>query len=210
MWMLDGDPEFEGLIKYALTADNFVNTTVLLVVPMDQPWCILESLQKYSVLLNRHINQLGLSADILQKQKDKGLIYICLQRLFIYKDYLFNTFGQVWWQSFNIFDWIWRENQLINRVVKWKNIILHSLVMRHFLEFDNPEVRWADESPFRHRCYLGGKSTDDLLPIPEDCTLTCNLGIPVVVALTKVGQTEWLTGNAFGHLLKLLFSLNGA
>ena len=56
--VLDGDPHHTGLLKFALTKENFADTLVLLVVSMSQPWSILESLQKWTQILQDHINRL--------------------------------------------------------------------------------------------------------------------------------------------------------
>ena len=60
---MDGDPHHTGLLKFALTKENFADTLVLLVVSMSQPWSILESLRKWTQILQDHINRLKIAPE---------------------------------------------------------------------------------------------------------------------------------------------------
>ena len=49
IWALDGDPNHTGLLRYALTEQNFEHTLVVLVASMAHPWSILDSFINFSV-----------------------------------------------------------------------------------------------------------------------------------------------------------------
>lgn len=60
IWALDGDPNHTGLLKYALTEQNFEHTLVMLVASMAHPWSILDSLENWVSVLRQHIDRLKL------------------------------------------------------------------------------------------------------------------------------------------------------
>ena len=60
IWALDGDPNHTGLLRYALTEQNFEHTLVMLVASMAQPWSILDSLEKWVSVLQQHVDRLKL------------------------------------------------------------------------------------------------------------------------------------------------------
>lgn len=58
VWVLDGDPVFKNLLKYALNEKNFQDTTILLVASMAAPWNVMDSLERWSVVLETHVKNL--------------------------------------------------------------------------------------------------------------------------------------------------------
>ncbi|XP_076449472.1 cytoplasmic dynein 1 light intermediate chain 2-like isoform X2 [Babylonia areolata] len=58
VWVLDGDQSHTGLLKYALTEDNFEDTMVMLVASMAQPWALAHSLHKWVTVLSDHVDKL--------------------------------------------------------------------------------------------------------------------------------------------------------
>ena len=60
IWALDGDPNHTGLLRYALTEQNFEHTLVVLVASMAHPWSILDSLEKWVSVLQQHVDRLKL------------------------------------------------------------------------------------------------------------------------------------------------------
>ena len=58
VWILDGDLHHRGLLRYALPADSYAHTLVMLVVSMVHPWSIIESLERWSEVLTTHIDRL--------------------------------------------------------------------------------------------------------------------------------------------------------
>lgn len=67
VWVLDGDQSHTGLLKYALTEENFADTMVMLVTSMAQPWSVAESLNKWITVLSEHIDKLRIPPE---KMKD--------------------------------------------------------------------------------------------------------------------------------------------
>ncbi|KAL8575944.1 hypothetical protein ACOMHN_027342 [Nucella lapillus] len=58
VWVLDGDQSHTGLLKYALTEENFEDTMVMLVASMAQPWSVADTLNKWVTMLSEHIDKL--------------------------------------------------------------------------------------------------------------------------------------------------------
>ncbi|KER22951.1 hypothetical protein T265_09040 [Opisthorchis viverrini] len=73
VWILDGDAIESRLLKFALNADNFGECVVVLLVSMAEPWKIAESLEKWAGVLERHINQIGIPLETLSEYRN-GLI----------------------------------------------------------------------------------------------------------------------------------------
>lgn len=59
VWVLDGDPGHSNLLKYALNAERFEQTLVILVATMTTPWTILDQLQFWAKLLGDHLDKLA-------------------------------------------------------------------------------------------------------------------------------------------------------
>ncbi|XP_070193034.1 cytoplasmic dynein 1 light intermediate chain 2-like isoform X2 [Littorina saxatilis] len=67
VWVLDGDQSHTGLLKYALTEENFEDTMVLLVASIAQPWSIAESLNKWVTVLSEHIDKLRIPPEKMRE-----------------------------------------------------------------------------------------------------------------------------------------------
>merc|ERR1712012_240336 len=72
-WILDGDPEHSNLLRFALTEDNFTDTTVLLCVAMTTPWNIMDQLKNWARILQDHIDKLSLSAETTKKLQNENI-----------------------------------------------------------------------------------------------------------------------------------------
>lgn len=59
VWVLDGDPGHANLLKFALNAERFPHTLVMLVASMTTPWAVLDQLQSWAKLLSDHIEKLA-------------------------------------------------------------------------------------------------------------------------------------------------------
>jgi len=66
-WILDGDTSHANLLSFALTEQNYSDTTVLLCVSMTTPWNIMDQLQNWASLLQDHIDKLPLSGEDVKK-----------------------------------------------------------------------------------------------------------------------------------------------
>ncbi|XP_008555754.1 cytoplasmic dynein 1 light intermediate chain 2 isoform X1 [Microplitis demolitor] len=67
VWVLDGDPGHANLLRFALNAEKFPHTLVMLVAAMTTPWALLDQLQSWAALLGDHIDKLPLDNDTRQK-----------------------------------------------------------------------------------------------------------------------------------------------
>mgnify|MGYP005954682381 CR=1 FL=1 len=67
---MDGDPSHTGLLKFAITEENFENILVLLVASMANPWSIMESINKWASYLREHIDRLKLKPEERREYED--------------------------------------------------------------------------------------------------------------------------------------------
>jgi len=61
--VLDGDPKHTNLLKYALSAESVPNTTVLICASMESPWLILSQIEKWSTILQDHLESLDIGEE---------------------------------------------------------------------------------------------------------------------------------------------------
>ncbi|XP_035919623.1 cytoplasmic dynein 1 light intermediate chain 2 [Anopheles stephensi] len=67
VWILDGDPGHNNLLKFALNEQNFPHTLVILTLSMTTPWSWVDQLQHWMKILDDHIA--GLKIDQEEKQQ---------------------------------------------------------------------------------------------------------------------------------------------
>ncbi|EAA06916.5 cytoplasmic dynein 1 light intermediate chain 2 [Anopheles arabiensis] len=67
VWILDGDPGHNNLLKFALNEQNFPHTLVILTLSMTTPWSWVDQLQHWMKILDDHIA--GLKIDPEEKQQ---------------------------------------------------------------------------------------------------------------------------------------------
>ncbi|VDP90955.1 unnamed protein product [Echinostoma caproni] len=73
VWILDGDVIHSHLLKFALNANNFGECVVVIMVSMAEPWNIVESLEKWADILSKHIKRLAIPPETLTDYKN-GLV----------------------------------------------------------------------------------------------------------------------------------------
>lgn len=73
VWILDGERKHENLLNFALTESNFENSCCLLVATMSQPWNIMNSLEEWITVLEKHIESLNIKSSRLQHYKHNML-----------------------------------------------------------------------------------------------------------------------------------------
>ncbi|KAA0194352.1 Cytoplasmic dynein 1 light intermediate chain 2 [Fasciolopsis buskii] len=73
VWILDGDVVHSHLLKFALNAENFGECVVVIMVSMAEPWNIVESLEKWADILSKHIKRLAIRPETLTDYKN-GLV----------------------------------------------------------------------------------------------------------------------------------------
>jgi len=71
--VLDGDPAHANLLQFALTAENYRQTTVVVCASMARPWAVLDQLTKWLTILQDHVDQLELSADQVHQFRQETL-----------------------------------------------------------------------------------------------------------------------------------------
>ncbi|KAF6774903.1 hypothetical protein AHF37_05672 [Paragonimus kellicotti] len=69
VWVLDSDVVHKRLLKFALNEENFGECVAMLVVSMAEPWKIMESLEKWSDLLEEHIKSLPIPIETISEYK---------------------------------------------------------------------------------------------------------------------------------------------
>lgn len=72
VWVLDGDPGHANLLRFALNAERFPNTLVMLVAAMTTPWTILDQLQAWAELLGDHVDKLNLNNEVWQRCRQQS------------------------------------------------------------------------------------------------------------------------------------------
>ncbi|XP_069111961.1 cytoplasmic dynein 1 light intermediate chain 2-like isoform X3 [Argopecten irradians] len=143
VWVLDGDPSHNGLLKYCVTKDNFEHNLVVLVASMSSPWSIMESLEKWTNVLREHIDRLKLQHEDRREYEES--------------------------------------------------------LVRFFQEYTEPEEGQSSQSVAAPRrdvnpLHPSASHTEEdrvLLPLGEN-TLSQNLGIPIVVVITKTDAISTL------------------
>lgn len=61
--MLDGDPTHSGLLKYALTEENYQDTVVVVAASMSQPWSIMKTLNDWLTILSDHLDRICINQE---------------------------------------------------------------------------------------------------------------------------------------------------
>lgn len=72
-WILDGDLRHVELLNFALTEPNFENSCCMLLASMSQPWNIMNSLETWANVLEKHIESLDIKPAKLKQCKQKIL-----------------------------------------------------------------------------------------------------------------------------------------
>ena len=62
VWNLDGVVWHSQLLPFVLHESNICDTIVMIVVDLSQPWGILDSLERWIGVLNKHTNSLNIPA----------------------------------------------------------------------------------------------------------------------------------------------------
>ncbi|XP_071507697.1 cytoplasmic dynein 1 light intermediate chain 2-like [Diadema antillarum] len=132
VWILSGENEHEDLLRYALRADNLEHTLVIIAVDMSRPWQVMDSLQKWTQVIRRHVDSLRIPPEQLRE--------------------------------------------------------LEQRLVQQFQAYTEPESGQDQSATRRTSTAAQSAATGDeetvVLPLGET-TLTHNLGVPIVVVVTK-------------------------
>ncbi|PIK40012.1 putative cytoplasmic dynein 1 light intermediate chain 2 isoform X2 [Apostichopus japonicus] len=71
VWILGGEDDYQDLLRYALTAESLEHAFIIIVVDMSQPWNIIDSLEKYTKVLRRHIDSLRIPPQKLKELEQR-------------------------------------------------------------------------------------------------------------------------------------------
>lgn len=69
VWILDGDTYHKGLLKFAVTTDNIKDTLLMLVVDMSRPWMVMDSLQKWTNVVQEYIDKLKIPPEEMKEME---------------------------------------------------------------------------------------------------------------------------------------------
>lgn len=71
VWILDGDAACSApLLKFAIKPESLEDSVLILVASMTQPWSLLSTLQKWTTLVEEHIDRLKLDPSRLREMRD--------------------------------------------------------------------------------------------------------------------------------------------
>ena len=71
VWILDGDAACSApLLKYAIKPETLKDTVLILVASMTQPWLLLSTLKKWTILIEEHIDRFKIDPTLLQQLRD--------------------------------------------------------------------------------------------------------------------------------------------
>ncbi|XP_050425975.1 cytoplasmic dynein 1 light intermediate chain 2 [Adelges cooleyi] len=71
VWVLDGNPKYSFLLKFALTQKQFKNTLIMFVVSMKTPWNIMDQLESWATLLQDYIDNLSIPSEELMEYRQQ-------------------------------------------------------------------------------------------------------------------------------------------
>ncbi|XP_054164330.1 cytoplasmic dynein 1 light intermediate chain 2-like [Oppia nitens] len=74
VWILDGNCSWNSqLLKFALNDYTIPDTTILLTASMTKPWDIINSLEKWTKVLDNHLKNLNLNREVFNSYKQQNL-----------------------------------------------------------------------------------------------------------------------------------------
>ncbi|VDN21066.1 unnamed protein product [Dibothriocephalus latus] len=71
VWILGGEFVFTPLLRFVLTKESFSDLLAVIVVSMEEPWNIMEQLEKWVDVLSEYIKQLELPVEELSAHRDR-------------------------------------------------------------------------------------------------------------------------------------------
>ena len=71
-WHVSGYGELKNSFQFILKQDVLSKSLAIVLVDMSEPWTILESLEKWTAMLNAFIDSLGIDPRKLKDLEEKG------------------------------------------------------------------------------------------------------------------------------------------
>ena len=75
VWVLDGVVWHKELLPFVLNEKNVDNSLVMIVVDLTQPWTVVESLERWSEVIYRHINSLKIPDRQRRAMEEKSMLH---------------------------------------------------------------------------------------------------------------------------------------
>ena len=72
VWNLDGVVWHSQLLPFVLNESNICDTIAMIVVDLSQPWGILESLERWIGVLNKHTNSLNVPGKLRKEMEENS------------------------------------------------------------------------------------------------------------------------------------------
>lgn len=72
IWNLDGVVWHSQLLPFVLEEKNVNETLVMIVIDLSQPWNVLDSLERWTGVLRKHIDSLKISDKKRREMEDKS------------------------------------------------------------------------------------------------------------------------------------------
>ena len=77
VWVVDGDATHTGLLKYALTPENYSDSVIVITASMSQPWSLLKSITNWLNIITDHIDRIGISKEVMEQSQQKCKFCLC-------------------------------------------------------------------------------------------------------------------------------------
>ena len=75
-WSVSGHGDLRSTFQFILRQDSLSKSLAIVLADMSEPWTILDSLEKWTALLNTFIDSLGIDPRKLRELEEKGDLYI--------------------------------------------------------------------------------------------------------------------------------------
>lgn len=72
VWVLDGVEYQEQLLQYVLSREKCLNTLVVIVVDLSQPWEVMDSLERWTEVVRTHLDSLSIPPKEFADMRDAG------------------------------------------------------------------------------------------------------------------------------------------
>lgn len=73
---VSGHGDFQKAFQFMIRSDNLSKSLALILVDMSEPWTIIESLEKWTSLINSFIDSLGIDPRKLKELEERGTVEI--------------------------------------------------------------------------------------------------------------------------------------
>ncbi len=75
IWTLDGVVWHSQLLQFALRENSVSDTVAMIIIDLSQPWNVLESLERWTQVLNKHVNSLKIPEKTRKTMEEDSELY---------------------------------------------------------------------------------------------------------------------------------------